>query len=176
VRIRNDFVVVIRGAAGVHRHVPVKIEPGPAFVVVVGPKRYALAKDWTFGGIRASGTVNGAPFTAQVERLGVWLRVSHNGARIEAMVLSPRGAELSRLMPFKPPPDMSRFLLSPMPGLLAQIVVQPGQQVQAGERLAVIEAMKMENTLSAAHDGIIDEILAVRGESLAVDQPILSFR
>jgi propionyl-CoA carboxylase alpha chain len=70
---------------------------------------------------------------------------------------------------------MSKFLLSPMPGLLVQIVVQPGQVVQAGERLAVIEAMKMENILTAAQDGTVSALLATQGESLAVDQPILSF-
>ncbi len=111
----------------------------------------------------------------QLERHGVWLRVAHKGRAIEAMVLSPRAAELMRLMPFKPPVDMSKFLLSPMPGLLAQIAVQPGQAVQAGERLAVIEAMKMENILTAAQDGTVAEVLAAQGESLAVDQPIVRF-
>ena len=78
-------------------------------------------------------------------------------------------------MPFKAPPDMSRFLLSPMPGLLADIVVKPGQAVRSGERLAVIEAMKMENILTAAQDGTVAEVMAAKGESLAVDQPILRF-
>jgi propionyl-CoA carboxylase alpha chain len=78
-------------------------------------------------------------------------------------------------MPFKAPPDMSRFLLSPMPGLLADIVVKAGQSVQAGERLAVIEAMKMENILTAVQDGTVAEVMVERGESLAVDQPILRF-
>jgi propionyl-CoA carboxylase alpha chain len=91
-------------------------------------------------------------------------------------VLSPRAAELQKLMPYKPPPDTSKFLLAPMPGLLADIQVQPGQAVMAGDRLAVIEAMKMENILTAAQDATVAEILATRGESLAVDQPILRFR
>jgi propionyl-CoA carboxylase alpha chain len=78
-------------------------------------------------------------------------------------------------MPHKAPPDLSRFLLSPMPGLLVDLAVQPGQKVLAGERLAVIEAMKMENILVAAQDGTVAELLANKGESLAVDQPILSF-
>jgi propionyl-CoA carboxylase alpha chain len=89
--------------------------------------------------------------------------------------MSSRAAELLRVMPFKAPADLSKFLLSPMPGLLADIVVQPGQKVSAGERLAVIEAMKMENILVAAQDGTVSELLAKKGESLAVDQPILSF-
>jgi propionyl-CoA carboxylase alpha chain len=79
------------------------------------------------------------------------------------------------MMPFKAPADMSKFLLSPMPGLLVDVVVKPGQVVQAGERLAVIEAMKMENILVAAQDGTVAEVLATKGESLAVDQPIISF-
>ncbi|MCC7116058.1 MAG: acetyl-CoA carboxylase biotin carboxyl carrier protein subunit, partial [Burkholderiales bacterium] len=69
-----------------------------------------------------------------------------------------------------------KVLLSPMPGLLADIAVKPGQRVQAGERLATIEAMKMENTLTAAQDGVVKELLAAPGESLAVDQPILAFQ
>jgi propionyl-CoA carboxylase alpha chain len=95
--------------------------------------------------------------------------------RIDTLVLPPRAAELLRVMPFKAPADMSKFLLSPMPGLLVSIVVKPGQAVQAGERLAVIEAMKMENILTATRDGIVAELLADTGDSLAVDQPILSF-
>jgi propionyl-CoA carboxylase alpha chain len=90
-------------------------------------------------------------------------------------VLSPRAAELAKLMPFKPPVDMSKFLLSPMPGLLVDVAVQAGQQVRAGERLAVIEAMKMENILTATQDGVVEELLAAKGESLAVDQPIMRF-
>jgi propionyl-CoA carboxylase alpha chain len=82
---------------------------------------------------------------------------------------------LLRLMPYKAPPDLSRFLLSPMPGLLVDVTVKPGQAVLAGERLAVIEAMKMENILTAAQDGTVAEVLAAKGESLAVDQPILKF-
>ncbi|MFN7779614.1 MAG: acetyl-CoA carboxylase biotin carboxyl carrier protein subunit, partial [Betaproteobacteria bacterium] len=74
------------------------------------------------------------------------------------------------------PPDMSRFLLSPMPGLLTEVAVRPGQEVKAGERLAVIEAMKMQNTLVAERDGKVEKLLAQPGESLAVDQAILSFQ
>src|SRR5207237_829316 len=83
---------------------------------------------------------NREPFCAQIERAGLAYRVSHNGTQIEAKVFTPRAAELSALMPFKAPPDLSRFLLSPMPGLLVDVAVQPGQTVRAGEKLAVIEA------------------------------------
>jgi propionyl-CoA carboxylase alpha chain len=103
------------------------------------------------------------------------IRVSHNGTQIDALVLSPRAAELYTLMPFKAPPDLSRFVLSPMPGLLAEVSVQVGQKVQAGERVAVIEAMKMENVLFAAADGVVKLIVASKGESLTVDQVIVEF-
>jgi propionyl-CoA carboxylase alpha chain len=174
-RVRDSFVTVVKGDAGVHEHHPVKIQADGVFRVLVDDQAYELAKDWNFGGIRANGVCNGTPFTAQVERRGLWLNVAHNGRAIEAMVLSPRAAELAKLMPFKPPVDMSKFLLSPMPGLLVDVAVQAGQQVRAGERLAVIEAMKMENILTATQDGVVEELLAAKGESLAVDQPIMRF-
>ena len=78
-------------------------------------------------------------------------------------------------MPFKPPPDLSRFLLSPMPGLLVAVAVKAGQAVRTGERLAVIEAMKMENIVTAAHDGVVARVVAKPGDSVAVDEVILEF-
>ena len=93
-----------------------------------------------------------------------------------ARVLSPRAAQLLALMPVKAPPDLSQFLLSPMPGLLVEVAVQPGQRVIAGEKLAVIEAMKMENILVAAQDGVVAEVTAKKGDSLAVDQVIIRFQ
>jgi propionyl-CoA carboxylase alpha chain len=175
VQIGEQFVVVVRRPGGQHQHHAVRVQQNGELVVTVGEKRYALAKDWRFRSIRASGRCNGQHFVAQIERQGLWLQVSHNGRRIDAQVMSPRAAELLRVMPFKAPPDTSKFLLSPMPGLLVGIAVQPGQAVQAGERLAVIEAMKMENILTASQDGTVAEVLARQGESLAVDQPILRF-
>ena len=173
--IGEDFVAVVKGQGGEHRHLPVSIKVDGATTILVNGRAYTIEKDWHFGGIRASGQCNGRPFTAQVQRIGLWYHVAHNGLAIEAQVMSARAAELLRVMPFKAPADMSRFLLSPMPGLLVDLAVQPGQKVLAGERLAVIEAMKMENILTAAQDGTVSELLAKKGESLSVDQPILSF-
>ena len=147
--------------------------------VDIGANSYEIYSNWHLGGARIRGTVNGQPFAAQVER-GVGrnplaIRIAHNGTRLDALVLSPRAAQLHALMPFKAPPDMSRYVLSPMPGLLVDVAVQPGQKVQAGERVAVIEAMKMENVLFATADGVVGKVLAAKGESLAVDQPIVEF-
>ncbi len=176
VRIGSEFVVVVKGEAGHDEHRPVTVEAANGSIdVTIGERRYALTGSWLYRGVRAIGQCNGRPFAAQVERDGVWIRVAHNGRRIDALVLSPRAAELQKLMPYKAPPDTSRLLLSPMPGLLASIAVTAGQQVHAGERLAVVEAMKMENILVAARDGTVAEIVARPGESLTVDQVILKF-
>ncbi len=175
VAIGEQFVVVVKGEGGAHVHRPVSIRSDGAVTVTVGGRSYSIDGDWSFRGIRASGRCNGEPFTAQVERQGLWYHVAHNGLAIDAQVMSARAAELLRVMPYKAPADMSKFLLSPMPGLLVDVVVAPGQAVRAGQRLAVIEAMKMENILTAASDATVAELLAAKGESLAVDQPILSF-
>ncbi|MEW6465490.1 MAG: acetyl-CoA carboxylase biotin carboxylase subunit [Pseudomonadota bacterium] len=179
----RDYVVITLKPDGQHRHTPVHVdefvgETGAARVQV-GDKRYDIRSASRLNDICISGTVNGRPFTAQMERgtprNPLALSVQHNGTRIDALVVSPRMAELHTLMPFKAPPDMSRFVLSPMPGLLVDVAVAPGQKVQAGERVAVIEAMKMENVLFAAADGVVAKVLAAKGESLAVDQPIVEF-
>jgi propionyl-CoA carboxylase alpha chain len=183
-KVGEDFVVVCLDAAGKHRQQPATVRDYEAqsgsSVVETNGKKYAICSHWHLGGARVRGTVDGRPFTAQLER-GVprnplALRISHDGTRLDALVLTPRSAQLHALMPYKAPPDMSRFLLSPMPGLLVDVAVQPGQKVQAGERLAVIEAMKMENVLFAAADGVVGKVLAAKGESLAVDQPIVEFQ
>ena len=178
-----DLVVVVRGKEGQQAHHPVRIEEfeptsGKADVVIAD-RHFAIQSTSKLGSLLMQGTCNGKAFTAQVERGGdknpLGIRVSHNGTQIETLVLLPRAAELFRLMPHKVPPDLSKFLISPMPGLLADVSVQPGQKVLAGERLAVIEAMKMENILVATQDGTIKDVMAKKGESLSVDQPILSF-
>ncbi|MFN7693627.1 MAG: acetyl-CoA carboxylase biotin carboxylase subunit [Burkholderiales bacterium] len=152
--------------------------PGVAHVVVDG-KPYDIECHSRLLDVRLSGTVNGRPFVAQVERgtskNPLAYRLQHQGKAVEITVLRPRHAELQALMPYKAPPDTSAFLLSPMPGLLVQLNAQVGQKVQAGERLAVIEAMKMENVLLASQDVTVSEVLAKPGESLSVDQPILRF-
>jgi propionyl-CoA carboxylase alpha chain len=91
------------------------------------------------------------------------------------MVMTGRAAELLALMPHKPPPDLSKYLLSPMPGLLTEVAVKVGQEVRAGENLVVIEAMKMQNILKAECDCVVAEVMAKPGDSLSVDQPIVRF-
>ena len=183
VQIGHDYSVVVLGAKGANRYIPVHVDEfrgqsGKA-IIKVGENHYIIESHSRLNDVRISGTVNGKPFTAQVERgtpkNPLALQVQHNGTRIEALVVSPRMAELHQMMPFKTPPDMSRFVLSPMPGLLVNVAVTAGQKVQAGERVAVIEAMKMENILFAAHDGVVKKIMVSQGESLTVDQVIVEF-
>ena len=185
VEVGENFVVVTLGQKGASTHTSVHIAEFDAKTgfshMTVGAKSYKLCTTYRVGDVRLVGTCNGEPFIAQVERGNATfknplaIRVSHNGTQIDAMVLSPRAAALHKLMPYKAPPDMSRYVLSPMPGLLVEVSVQPGQKVQAGERVAVIEAMKMENVLFAAADGVVGKLLANKGESLTVDQPIVEF-
>ena len=146
------------------------------YAVHHGNQRHELKSDWTLGEPFLRGTWDGAPVTLQVERRGMRYRILHDGVQVDATVMTVRAAELLARMAEKAAPDLSRFLLSPMPGLLREIAVAPGQEVKAGEKLAVIEAMKMENILKADTDGVVDAVLAAAGDSVAVDQPILRFR
>ena len=183
---RRDFTVCTLGHAGDNHYVNVTLDegaPGEASHVTVhasgGDRAYELTLSHTLGQARVEGQCNGRPFTAQLERgrarNPLAIRVIHDGTQLDALVMQPRTAELHRLMPYKAPPDMSKFVLSPMPGLLVQVAVQPGQEVKAGERVAVIEAMKMENVLFASADGVVKAVQAQQGDSLAVDQAIVEF-
>ena len=183
VKVGHDFSVITLGAGGQNRYTDVHVDEvlgqlGSAVVTIDG-QRFEISSPSRLNDICITGVCNGQPFTAQVERgtprNPLALVVQHNGTRIETVVVSRRMAELHRMMPFKAAPDMSKYVLSPMPGLLVDVAVQVGQKVQGGERVAVIEAMKMENVLFAAADGIVSKVLASKGESLVVDQPIVEF-
>ncbi len=176
VRIREAFVVVVTAADGTRTSTPVEVRSvGQPFEVDVRGRTRTLTLEGAVRDLVVRGRCDGAPFCAQVERVGLGYRISHQGAQIDARVLAPRAAELYALMPVKAPADLSKFLLSPMPGLLVDVAVRPGQAVRAGERLAVIEAMKMENILLATQDRVVARVAAEKGETLAVDQVIVEF-
>ena len=183
VKVGHDFTVITLGNGAKNRYTSVHVDEvlgqiGSAVVTVNG-KRYAITSPSRLNDISIAGECNGNRFTAQIERgtarNPLALVVQHNGTLVETMVVSPRMAELHQLMPSKAAPDMSKYVLSPMPGLLVDVAVQVGQKVQAGERVAVIEAMKMENVLFATADGVVAKVLAGKGASLTVDQPIVEF-
>ena len=186
VLVGKEYAVIeLDNSEGKHRYLSAEIEElkgreglNKAVIRIEG-KTYDIESASRLNDIAINGTINGLPFVAQVERgkgkNPLALRVQNNGRAVDVLVVSPRMAELHKLMPHKAPPDMSKFVLSPMPGLLVQINVEPGQKVQAGERVATIEAMKMENALFAAADGVVKSVSAKKGDSLVVDQPIVEF-
>ncbi len=173
----SDFVVRLED--GADHEVSVHEAPHdarPGWNVTYAGQVYEIRSDWQFGQPLYQGTLNGQQFCMQVERRVLKYRVFHWGKQMDLMVMAARAAHLQALMPHKAPPDMSKFLLSPMPGLLTHIAVKPGQEVKAGEVLAKIEAMKMENVLKSERDCVVEKLLAEPGESLAVDQPIIAFK
>jgi propionyl-CoA carboxylase alpha chain len=178
-----DYAAIVLDSAGKHRTVEVHIDEVTGQIgvaqVTIDAKCYAISSDSRISDTLITGFCNEQSFTAQVDRgtkrNALALVVQHNGCKIEVMVVSPRMAQLHAMMPFKAPPDLSKYVLSPMPGLLVDVAVKVGQKVQAGDRVAVIEAMKMENVLFAAADGVVSKVLASVGESLVVDQSIVEF-
>jgi propionyl-CoA carboxylase alpha chain len=134
-----------------------------------------VRSSWRPGEALFRGTVDGLSVTIQVDRDGIGYRLTYRGVAVPVKVLRPRVAELLAAMPPKPEAGLSRSLLAPMPGLLISLMVKEGQEVKAGEELAIVEAMKMENVLRAERDAKVAKIRARAGDSLAVDQVILEF-
>jgi propionyl-CoA carboxylase alpha chain len=173
--VSDNWMVVRLDAAGNQYHpVTARLVDGGYDIEYKG-KPYALRSSWKLGESLFVGTCNGQEFTLQVERHKTKYSLFHWGTRADFMVMSARAAELLALMPEKQAPDLSKFLISPMPGLLREVAVKVGQDVKAGEKLAVIEAMKMENILKADQDCKVKKISASAGESLTVDQIIIEF-
>jgi len=134
-----------------------------------------VESSWKPGEPVFSGEVAGQAVAIQVARRGDVFKLVHRGANASITVRRPRVAALAAHMLFKPPPDTSKFLLCPMPGLVVSIAAEVGQEVKAGQPLAVVEAMKMENVLRAERDGVIKRVAAKAGDSLPVDAVILEF-
>ncbi len=139
------------------------------------PRPVRVTTSWTPMQPVMRASVDGRKLIVQVDRQASYRVLTHRGASVRAMMRSVRSAELFALMPEKIAPDLSKYLLCPMPGLVVSIAVQVGQEVKAGETLAIVEAMKMQNILRAESDGVVAAIKAKAGESLAVDQVILEF-
>ncbi|MCA0938347.1 acetyl/propionyl/methylcrotonyl-CoA carboxylase subunit alpha [Salipiger pacificus] len=131
--------------------------------------------DWTPGHALAHMQVNGKPLVLKVGKISGGFRIRARGADLKVNVRTPRQAELARLMPEKLPPDTSKLLLCPMPGLIVKVNVSEGDEVQEGQALCTVEAMKMENILRAERRGKVSKINAGPGDSLAVDDVIMEF-
>ncbi len=170
-KVADDWVVVL----GREPH-PVSVHPAEGgYDVTLNGRTLALRTDWGLSDPLMELTLDGAPRSVQVGRADIAYRIIHAGTESRALVLSPGTAALYRHIPEKQPPDTSKFLMSPMPGLLVSLAVAVGQEVKAGEELCILEAMKMENVMRADKDAVVKEIKAAPGDSLMVDQIILEF-
>ncbi|HHL34014.1 MAG TPA: acetyl/propionyl/methylcrotonyl-CoA carboxylase subunit alpha [Desulfobulbaceae bacterium] len=172
-RVLDDWVVI----AEEQQH-PVTVRPYQAdcgYRVFCNGQQYCVQTDWSFCQDILRATIGDNRLAFQVARDGLGYRIIHRGKTTKALVLTPQTAELHLLMPKKRVDDRAKVLLAPMPGLLVQLRVEEGHVVKAGQELAVIEAMKMENVLRAAVDGVIGKVCCNRGDSLNVDQVILEF-
>lgn len=134
-----------------------------------------VSGDWTPGDQLAKMVVADKPLILKVGKISGGFRIRTRGADVKVHVRTPRQAELARKMPEKLPPDTSKMLLCPMPGLIVKLDVAVGDEVQDGQALCTIEAMKMENILRAERKGIVSKINAAAGDSLAVDDVIMEF-
>jgi propionyl-CoA carboxylase alpha subunit len=160
---------------GVPHEMTLRPEPG-GYAIEQDGETCLAASDWQPAHKLLHLNLEGRVATVQIDRLpGRAFRLLHGGVVRRAQVLSPPAAALLQKMPPKVAADTSRLVLSPMPGLLSALVVEEGQEVKAGEALAIVEAMKMENVLRAERDGTIGKLRAKAGDSLAVDQIILEF-
>jgi len=170
--VGTDWVVTAQGA---RFDVTIAADPDGATVTFADGAAMRVTSDWTPGDQLARLDVDGAPLVLKVGKIPGGFRLRTRGAELKVHVRAPRHAELADLMPEKLPPDTSKFLLCPMPGLIVKIDVAEGDEVQEGQALATVEAMKMENILRAEKKGKVAKINAGPGDSLAVDDIIMEF-
>ena len=168
VRIRDDYVPIT--IANCAAKPPVKIE-----LSIRGGDVMTIRSDWQPGDAVWSGYIDKRAVKAQLRPVLNGMRIDWRGMSIIAHAMQKHVAALEKLMPVKIPPDTSKLLLCPMPGLIVSINVTKGQEVKAGETLAIVEAMKMENVLRADRDLTVSAINAKQGDSLAVDAVIMEF-
>ncbi|ARC88701.1 acetyl/propionyl/methylcrotonyl-CoA carboxylase subunit alpha [Rhodovulum sp. MB263] len=170
--VGGDWVVVAQGES-----FPLKVSADRegATIQFQGGDHHRITSDWTPGQPLAVLHIDGEPLVLKVAQSSHGFVIRHRGAELKVQVFTPRQAELAALMPEKLPPDTSKLLLCPMPGLIVTVDVEEGQEVQEGQALCVVEAMKMQNTLRAEKKGIVARINAGPGESLAVDEVIMEF-
>ena len=167
-----DWVVELPG-----QKLPVKIsaDPDGATVTFDDGQEMRVTSDWTPGMPLAELVVDGEPLALKIGKITAGFHVRYRGASMDVTLRTPRQAELVAMMPEKVPPDTSKMLLCPMPGLIVSVAVEEGQEVQEGQALCTVEAMKMENILRAEKKGVVASIKAAQGDSLQVDEVIMEF-
>jgi propionyl-CoA carboxylase alpha chain len=170
--VGGEWVVFLGGA-----RIPVTIDETDQRTKVVFADGTALrlTSDWVPGKTLFRGRIGGEEIIVKTELIGVGARLRYRGSEFRAVVRTPRHAELAARMPEKVPPDTSKLLLCPMPGLVVRIDVEIGQEVQEGQALCTVEAMKMENILRAERKAVVVKIHAEAGTSMGVDDVIMEF-
>ncbi|WP_341862278.1 acetyl/propionyl/methylcrotonyl-CoA carboxylase subunit alpha [Gymnodinialimonas sp. 57CJ19] len=170
-RVGADWVVSLQGQSYEAR---IEADHEGSTVTVNGTD-LRVTSDWTPGDKLARLNVNDSPLVLKVGKRPGGFRLRTRGADLDVFVRTPRQAELAALMPEKIAPDTSKLLLCPMPGLVVKMDVEEGDEVQEGQALCTVEAMKMENILRAERKGVVAKINAGAGDSLAVDETIMEF-
>jgi propionyl-CoA carboxylase alpha chain len=171
-RVGTEWVVSLQDT---HYAVSINADHDGSSVTFSDGVTLRVEGDWTPGDSIAWMSVNGSALVLRVDKITQGFRLRTRGADLKVNVRSPRQAELAALMPQKLPPDTSKMLLCPMPGLIVKVDVEEGQEVQEGQALCTVEAMKMENILRAERKGVVTKINAEPGDSLAVDEVIMEF-
>jgi propionyl-CoA carboxylase alpha chain len=171
-RVGNNWVVTLGSETYALR---VSADPEGATVRFEDTAEIRVVSEWTPGDMLAEITTDGAPLVLKVDKISQGFRIRNRGADLKVNVRRPRQAQLAQLMPEKLPPDTSNMLLCPMPGLVVKIDAEVGQEVQEGQALCTIEAMKMENILRADKKAVVAKVNAGVGDSLAVDDVIIEF-
>lgn len=171
-KVGSDWVVTLQGQ---EYAVEIDADRDGASVTFSDDTTMRVTSDWTPGDQLAVLDVDGSPLVLKVGKISGGFRIRNRGADLKVHVRTTRQAELARMMPEKLPPDTSKLLLCPMPGLIVKINVEVGQEVQEGQALCTVEAMKMENILRAEKKGVVAKINAGPGDNLAVDEVIIEF-
>ena len=171
-KVGTDWVVTLQGQSF---DVEIDADHDGSTVRFADGTSIRVASDWTPGDQLARISTDGDMLVLKVGKISGGFRIRSRGADLKVHVRTPRQAELARLMPEKLPPDTSKLLLCPMPGLIVKVDVEVGQEVQEGQALCTVEAMKMENILRAEKKGVVSKINASAGDSLAVDDVIMEF-
>ena len=148
---------------------------GDDLAVEVEGTRLRMALHWQPGHLLARVRFGRRAATVQVDPCPEGYRLSHGGVQVQALVRTREAAEYAARIPEKAPPDTSRFLMSPMPGLIVSIAVDRGEPVKAGQELLILEAMKMENVLRAERDGVVEDVRVTPGASVAADEVLIAF-
>jgi len=170
--VGEDWVVSLQGQSFA---VTVAADREGASVRFADGGTLRVTSDWTPGDSLARLDVEGSPLVLKAGKITQGFRIRSRGADLRVNIRTPRQAELAALMPEKLAADTSRMLLCPMPGMIVKVDVAEGDEVQEGQALCTVEAMKMENILRAERKAVVSKVNAAPGDSLAVDDVIMEF-